>query len=109
MNQDLTLERVVGSSPAEAGREGARWGEADRKAILEISLALKVVVGSIRIPISQLMQLEPGTVLGLDRKLDDPVDVFANGTLIARGKIVVLDQEGTQFGLSITQIVGGGE
>ena len=98
MNEDLSLEPVGGTTQTEAGREEERWGEADRKAILGISVSLKVVVGSIRIPISQLMELEPGAVLGLDRKVDDPVELFANGTLIARGKIVVLDEDGTKFG-----------
>ena len=56
--------------------------------------------------VRDLLALTPGAVIELDRAAGSPVDVLVNGTLIARGEVVVIDEE---FGIRISEIVVGNE
>ena len=67
---------------------------------------LSVIIGRARRPIRELLELRSGSVLALDRTPSDPVEVLANGTLVARGEMVVVD--GT-LGVRITEIVNDGK
>lgn len=73
--------------------------------IMRIPVTLKVVIGSATLPVSTLAALEPGSLVKLDRGVGDKVDVVANGRVIARGEIVVLDEAGARYGVSIDEIV----
>jgi flagellar motor switch protein FliN/FliY len=59
-------------------------------------------LGRRRMTVRELLALTPGTVIELDRAAGSPVDVLVNGTLIARGEVVVIDEE---FGIRIVEIV----
>ena len=61
--------------------------------VLKIPVTLKVLLGSASMPIFQLTKLGRGAVIPLDRRVGEPVDVMINGKIIARGEIVVLDEE----------------
>ena len=61
-------------------------------------------LGRTRMTVSDLLGLAPGTVVELDRAAGSPIDLLVNGTLIARGEVVVIDEE---FGLRISEIVDG--
>lgn len=69
--------------------------------ISSIETEVSVVLGRARIPIRDVLALGPGAILELDRKPNEPVDVLVNGTLVARGEVVVVDEE---FGVRITEI-----
>jgi flagellar motor switch protein FliN len=73
--------------------------------ILRIPVSLKVVVGSVTLPVSALASLQQGSLLKLDRGLGDRVDVVANGRVIAKGEIVVLDGDGARYGVTIDELV----
>jgi flagellar motor switch protein FliN/FliY len=68
-----------------------------------VSVELTVEVGRTRMSLSETLALGPGSVVTLDRLADQPVDLLVNGRPIARGEVVVIDEE---FGLRITEIVG---
>ncbi|MFY9874419.1 MAG: FliM/FliN family flagellar motor switch protein, partial [Rhodomicrobium sp.] len=63
--------------------------------VLRIPVTLKVLLGTASMPIFQLTKLGRGAVIPLDRRVGEPVDVVINGRIIARGEIVVLDEEGS--------------
>ena len=63
---------------------------------------MTVEVGRTRITLGQALALGPGSVVTLDRLADKPVDLLVNGRPIARGEVVVIDEE---FGLRITEVV----
>ena len=63
-------------------------------------------LGRKRMSVRDLLALTPGAVIELDRAAGSPVDVLVNGTLIARGEVVVIDEE---FGIRISEIVVGNE
>ena len=60
-------------------------------------------LGRTRMTVRELLSLSPGAVVELDRLAGSPSDLLVNGTLIARGEVVVVDEE---FGIRITEIVG---
>jgi flagellar motor switch protein FliN/FliY len=74
--------------------------------INEVEMALTVEIGRTRMPIRNVLGLEVGAVVELDRAVGAPADVLLNGRLIAHGEVVVVDQE---FAVRITRILDGAE
>src|SRR6185436_17052001 len=71
--------------------------------VLDLPVELSVELGTCNLPMRQVLQLEPGSIVQLDKTADAPVDVFVNQKLVARGEVVVLED---RLGIRITQIVG---
>lgn len=67
-----------------------------------VALRISVEVGSTSLTLSELLGLAKGSVVELDREADAPLDVLANGTLIARGEVVTI---GGRYGIRVTEIV----
>ena len=84
---------------APAGNAGAQH---DIDMILDIPVQLTVELGRTRIPIKHILQLAQGSVVELDGQAGDPMDVFVNGCLIAKGEVVVVNEK---FGIRLTDIV----
>ena len=76
-------------------------------AILSIPVTVQVVLGSTSLPVASLMKLARGGIVSLDQRVGDPVDVVVNGTVIARGEIVVVDEASQRFGVSLLEVVAG--
>ncbi|WP_245276342.1 flagellar motor switch protein FliN [Methylocapsa aurea] len=74
--------------------------------ILRIPVVVQVVLGSATMPVSNLLKLGRGAVIPLDHRVGEPVDVVVNGRVIARGEIVVVEDDNSRFGVSLTEIVG---
>jgi len=72
--------------------------------ILRIPVVVQVVVGSATLPVSSLLKLGRGAVIPLDHRVGDPVDIVVNGRTIARGEVVVVEEDGARFGVSLTEI-----
>ncbi|MFO1406059.1 MAG: flagellar motor switch protein FliN [Steroidobacteraceae bacterium] len=88
------------------GASGASEGELNLDAILDVRLTLTLEVGRSRITVRDLLALAPGSVVELDRKAGEPLDMFVNGVLVARGEVVVVNE---RFGLRLTEVVSAGE
>ena len=82
-------------------------GPSNLGAILSIPVTVQVVLGSTSLPVSGLMKLARGAIVSLDQRVGDPVDVVVNGTVIARGGIVVVDDATQRFGVSLLEVVAG--
>ena len=78
------------------------------EAILRIPVNVQVVIGSTTMPVANLMKLGRGAIVALDQRVGDPVDVVVNGRVVARGEVVVVEEDGSRFGVSLSEIVGGG-
>ena len=74
--------------------------------ILDIPVTLSIELGRTRVPIRNLMQLNQGSVVELDRIAGEPLDVLVNGTLIAHGEAVVVNEK---FGIRLTDVVSPSE
>ncbi|HEX4871019.1 MAG TPA: flagellar motor switch protein FliN [Nevskiaceae bacterium] len=74
--------------------------------ILDVNVTLSMEVGRARLPIRNLLQLSQGSVVELERAAGEPLDVYVNGTLIAHGEVVVVND---QFGIRLTDVVSPAE
>jgi flagellar motor switch protein FliN len=72
----------------------------------EVEMGVTAELGRTRMTVRDVLGLNPGSIIELDRSAGSPVDVVVNGTLIARGEVVVIDEE---FGIRITEIIGMAE
>jgi flagellar motor switch protein FliN len=84
----------------------AASGDVNLDVILDVSVALSMEIGRTRLPIRNLLQLNQGSVVELDRAAGEPLDVYANGTLIAHGEVVVVNEK---FGVRLTDVVSPAE
>ena len=74
--------------------------------ILDVPVTLSMEVGRTRLPIRNLLQLNQGSVVELERSAGEPLDVFVNGTLIAHGEVVVVNEK---FGIRLTDVISPAE
>lgn len=87
-----------------AGRAAAASPNLD--AILRIPVTVQVVLGSAVMPVANLMKMERGSMISLDQAVGEPVDIVINGRVVARGEVIVADEETSRFGVSLTELVG---
>jgi flagellar motor switch protein FliN len=71
--------------------------------ILDVPVKLTVELGSCQMPMRDVLRLAMGSVVQLDKVADAPVDLFVNQKLVARGEVVVVED---QFGIKITEVIG---
>lgn len=77
--------------------------EHDRDALNEVPITIKAVVGERSMPVRELLKLERGAVVSLDRKLGSPIDIYANDRLIARGEITIVEDD--NIAVTMTEIM----
>lgn len=70
--------------------------------LLDISIPVSVEVGRAELSLEEILALVPGSVVQLDKKAEEPIDLRVNGKLVARGEVVLVDDT---YGLRVTQIV----
>lgn len=89
----------------EAKRPENGLGGANLGVIMNIPVDVQIVLGSTEMPVSELMALQKGSTVALNRRIGEPVDVVVNGRRIARGEITVLENDPSRFGIRLTEIV----
>lgn len=85
------------------------WGARGHEAVMRIPVSVRIVLGSARMPVSKLMSLTRGSTIPLDRKVGDLVDIVVNDRTVAKGEIVVLDQEADRFAVIVRQVAPSSE
>ena len=73
--------------------------------IMRIPVTVQIVIGKTKMAVADLVKLGPGSIVTLDRGVGEPVDLVVNGHLVARGQLVVLDEDNSRFGISLTEVV----
>ena len=97
-------QSVEFAEAAESAEGGAGSG-GSLDILLDMNILVTVAVGQTEIPVRRLLQLGPGSVLKLDKPIDEPADLYLKDTKFATGNIVVVDG---QFAIRIKQILGAG-
>ncbi len=103
-------EPIANAQPSAAGRSQGALGVESKsdvrriESIMRIPVVVQVVVGSATLPVSSLLKLGRGAVIPLDHRVGDPVDIVVNGKIFARGEVVVVEEDGARFGVSLTEI-----
>jgi len=72
--------------------------------LLDVPVGLTVELGSCHLPMRDVLNLNAGSIVQLDKLADEPVELRVNDRLIARGEVVVLEN---RFGIKITELLGG--
>lgn len=91
----------LGKNPAARSADGAR-ADVNLDLVLDVQVDISLRVGSTRLSIRDLVSLVEGSVVALDRTAGEPMDVLVNGTMIAHGEIVIVDD---QYGVRLTDVV----
>ena len=87
---------------AELKPAGAPAADSNIELIMDVPLQVTVELGRTRKLIREILELGPGSIVELDKLAGEPVDVLVNGKLIAKGEVVVIDEN---FGVRVTEIV----
>lgn len=94
----------------DAGRGRGEEGEdpnathtaAELEAVFDVPVRVSAILGRARLPVSELLRLQPGSVLELDRKVGEAIDIYVNNRLVARGEVVLVEEK---LGVTMTEIV----
>ncbi|MBK5951182.1 flagellar motor switch protein FliN [Rhodobium orientis] len=74
----------------------------DLEAVFDVPVRVSAVLGHSRMPVADLLKMSSGTVLELDRKVGEAIDIYVNDRLVARGEVVLVDEK---LGVTMTEII----
>jgi flagellar motor switch protein FliN/FliY len=77
-------------------------GAADLEAVFDVPVQVSAVLGRARMEVGELLKLRPGTVLELDRKVGEAIDIYVNNRLVARGEVVLVEEK---LGVTMTEVI----
>ena len=111
--RDLALNEIDGITRNNAADDADNWGDevdipdlprsvADLDAVAEIHVKISAVLGKTNMSVNDVLKLGRGAVIELERKVGEPVDVYLNDRLVARGEVVVVDDK---LGITMTEII----
>ena len=111
-SDELKLKELGGDAKAAADNGAAADGRADAarppaiakdlEAVYDIPVQVSAVLGCASMQVSQLLKLGRGAVVELDRKVGEPIDIYVNNRLVARGEVVVVED---RLGITMTEII----
>lgn len=109
MSEDTAIDdQAPAAGTAVAEPENAAEAPGDRvagdrlSAIYDIPVQLAAVLGKTSMPVNQLLRLGRGAVVELDRKVGEPIDIYVNNRLVARGEVLIVDDH---LGITMTEII----
>jgi len=102
MSEDLTLGQLEGAVAETEPVAGAPF-DGDLRRLSAVPVDLTVEMGRTRMTVGETLELRQGSIITLNRMAGEPVDLLVNGAPIARGEVVVIDE---QFGLRVTEMLG---
>ena len=103
MGEEENIEKQNEDQSVNAEEKDQNLASVDNLRVLEnIDVRLTVEVGSAELKIKELLRLNEGSVIELDRLAGDPLDILINGTMIAKGEVVMV---GERFGIRFVEIV----
>ena len=78
----------------------------DLAPVFDVPVSISAVLGRASMSVAQLLQLNSGSVLELDRKVGEAIDIYVNNRLVARGEVVIVDE---RLGVTMTEIIKDGD
>jgi flagellar motor switch protein FliN/FliY len=109
-NDGLQLQEMPAGAPVGAmnngGDDGVGKTAADLAPVFDVPVNIQAVLGKAQVDVAQLLRLTRGSVLELDRKVGEAIDIYVNNRLVARGEVVVVDE---RLGVTMTEIIKDGE
>ncbi len=107
MSSDLKLDEFTPTPGAVAeSADGVERSAADLAAIYDVPVNIQAVLGRASMEVASLLRLTRGSVIELDRKVGEAIDIYVNNRLVARGEVVVVDE---RLGVTMTEIIKDGD
>lgn len=97
----LSFEEMLAPG-REGGPSGGEKTAADLEAVFDVPVRISVVLGRTKVPVAQLLKMDVGTVVELDRQVGEAVEIYVNDRLVARGEIVLVE---SRLGVTMTEII----
>ena len=88
--------------PATSSLTATARSAADLEAVFDVPVQVSAVLGRSRMDVGDLLNLGPGTVLELDRRVGEAIDIYVNNRLVARGEVVLVEEK---LGVTMTEII----
>jgi flagellar motor switch protein FliN/FliY len=107
-NEDIReeqLNRAIEELRDVLHEQGGPAASAGNSLIMNIPVDVQIVLGSTEMPVSELMALQKGSTVALNRRIGEAVDVVVNGRKIAKGEITVLENDPSRFGIRLTEVI----
>ena len=105
MSDSLALTEFAPSAFDDAdGAEGKT--ATDLTPVFDVPVSISAVIGKAQMSVAQLLKLGAGSVLELDRRVGEAIDIYVNNRLVARGEVVVVDE---RLGVTMTEIIKDGD
>jgi flagellar motor switch protein FliN/FliY len=101
-NLDAGRQDVIQKELQEEGADSVTRSAADLEAVFDVPVKVSAVLGRARMDVGDLLKLGPGTVLELDRKVGEAIDIYVNNRLVARGEVVLVEDK---LGVTMTEII----
>ena len=86
--------------------DGMERSAADLAAVYDVPVHIQAVLGRANVEVASLLRLNRGSVIELDRKVGEAIDIYVNNRLVARGEVVVVDE---RLGVTMTEIIKDGD
>jgi flagellar motor switch protein FliN/FliY len=104
----LTLQEFEPGAPlaSDVAVDAEAKSAADLAPVFDVPVHISAVLGRASLSVAQLLQLSQGSVLELDRKVGEAIDIYVNNRLVARGEVVVVDE---RLGVTMTEIIKDGD
>jgi len=102
MAADLPLEEFPDGTALVSADDAADKSAADLAPVFDVPVNIAAVLGKSHMSVAQLLKLGAGSVLELDRKVGEAIDIFVNNRLVARGEVVVVED---RLGVTMTEII----
>ena len=100
-NLDLPELQQSGLGIPEGADDGPH-SASDLEAVFDVPVQVSAVLGRSKMDVGELLKLGPGTVLELDRKVGEAIDIYVNNRLVARGEVVLVEEK---LGVTMTEII----
>ena len=101
MSTDLKLDELA-PNPPEPANDADAHSAADLAAVYDVPVNIQAVLGRAHLEVASLLKLSRGSVIELDRKVGEAIDIYVNNRLVARGEVVVVDE---RLGVTMTEII----
>lgn len=102
MADDLALEEFQPGQALATQDDGGEKSAHDLATVFDVPVNISAVLGKANMTVAQLLKLNAGSVLELDRKVGEAIDIFVNNRLVARGEVVVVED---RLGVTMTEII----
>ena len=105
-SDDLALEEFAEGTALTTSEEMGDKTATDLAPVFDVPVNISAVLGKAHMSVAQLLKLNRGSVLELDRKVGEAIDIYVNNRLVARGEVVIVDE---RLGVTMTEIIKDGD